>query len=258
MKSLDTALRVLSAFVRDRDCWGVAELATELAIGKSQVSKILSDLRSAGFVAQDPRTKVYSVGIQSFALGAQYLNNSRLVKEASGVMRRLTDSTAQTTTLCTLHGVDVLHLAAVEGPHFLDVGWRVGTWVPFHATAVGKVLFAFAGEALFRRAVSERGMPRLSPKTVCDPERFAKQLARVRRLGWSATSEETMAGLAALAVPVFGESQAIVAALGFIYPRHAVDETQCRTFVALLHDGARTISARLGAQVYPFGAAAGR
>ncbi len=188
-------------------------------------------------------------------LGAQFLNNHPTVREAAAELRRLAQRTEQTSTLCALEGSDVVHLASVEGPHFLDIGWRVGTWLPFHATAVGKVLFAFADPALLEEAFARHGMQRFTPTTICDLETYKKQLARTVQTGFAETNQETMNGLAAHAVPVFGPGQKVVAALGLIFPRHAVTAAQRPRHTAVLHDSARRISARLGARVYPYGKA---
>jgi IclR family pca regulon transcriptional regulator len=252
MKALATTLRILSLFATNRSRWGVSEIANELGLGKSVVSKNLASLHAAGFLERDERTRLFSPGIRAFALGAQYLNNSELMREASGVLRRLADETKQTSTLCTLHGVDILHLASVEGAHFLDVGWRVGTWLPFHATAVGKVLFAFAEADLVERAVATRGLEQFTATTICDAARYETQLEEVRRSGYSETFEETMVGLAAQAVPVVGPGGTVVAALGLIFPSREVDRKAARRYLRSVQDGARAISLRLGAQVYPF------
>jgi DNA-binding IclR family transcriptional regulator len=254
MKSLQTSLRILSAFCGERSNWGVTDLAGSLGLEKALVSKNLSCFREAGFLQQNPDTKAYSPGIHSFLLGAQFLNSNMLVREAGAELRRLTERTGQTSTLCTLEGSDVIHLASIEGPHFLDVGWRVGTWLPFHATAVGKTLFAFADPALLDDAIANRGMRRFTEMTICDPEAFKKQLARTVQTGWSDTNEESMSGLAAQAVPVFGAGQKLVAALGLIFPRRAVSSAQRTEQINALHISARKISVRLGA-VYPYGKA---
>jgi DNA-binding IclR family transcriptional regulator len=253
VKSLTSALRVLSTFADKSGSFSAAEIADALGLGRSHASKILNDLREAGFIDQDPKTRMFAVAARSFALGSQYLANSALARVASGPMRRLADQTGQTTTLCTLHGIDVLHLASIEGRHLLDVGWRVGTWVPFHATAVGKVLYAFAPRSLFEEALAKRGLPRLTPKTICKADTLDEQFVKLRRTGFSETSEETMAGLAALAVPVFGSDQEVLGALGLIYPLHTVESRDRRGLTDELHGAAREISGRMGAQLYPFG-----
>jgi DNA-binding IclR family transcriptional regulator len=246
-------LRVLHAFTKDRTRWSVSALAETLALNKSQVSKMLVEFREAGFLRQDPRTREYTVGVNAVTLGGNYLLEQPLLHEAIVVMRRLTDETGQTAALAVLDGIDVLYLAAVEGRHFLDVGWRVATWLPFHATAVGKVLFAFADETLVDRAAREKGMPRLSPNTICDVKSLKAQLAKVRSRGVAETAEETMAGLAAQAVPILGEGQACIAALGFVYPLHLLNPSKRKTHRAMLHKAARSLSSKMGARVYPFG-----
>ncbi|MCW5770366.1 MAG: IclR family transcriptional regulator [Rhodospirillaceae bacterium] len=253
MKSLNTSLRVLRAFTKDRSRWSVGALAEALGLNKSQVSKMLVEFREAGFLRQDPKTREYAVGIHALALAGNYLHDQPLVREAIVVMRRLTDETGQTSALAVLDGTGVLYLAALEGRHFLDVGWRVATWLPFHATAVGKVLFAFADDALVERAVAEVGLPRLSPNTICDPQALKAQFAKIRRSGVGETAEETMQGLGAQAVPILGEGQACIAALGLVYPIHIVSAAKRKLFRGKLHAAARSLSSKMGALVYPFG-----
>jgi DNA-binding IclR family transcriptional regulator len=255
MKALQNSLQLLSAFCGERTSWSVTELAAAFHFQKPLISKHLSCFREAGFLQQDPVTKLYSPGIRSFLLGAQFLNSSVLVRESSAELRRLTERTGQTSTLCIREGIDIVHLASVEGPHFLDVGWRVGTWLPFHATAVGKVLFAFAESRLLNAAIAGRGMRRFTKSTICDATTLKKQFAEIVQTGWADTNQESMAGLAAQAVPVFGDKQEVVAALGLIFPRHAVKASARTRQISLLHKSARRISVRLGAQVYPYGKA---
>jgi DNA-binding IclR family transcriptional regulator len=253
MRSLATALRVLRAFTRDQSRWSVGALAETLGLNKSQVSKMLVEFREAGFLRQDEHTRDYTVGIHAVALGGNYLHEQPLVHEAIVVMRRLTDETGQTAALAVRNDIDVLYLAAVEGRYFLDVGWRVATWLPFHATAVGKILFAFADEALVDRAGSATGLPRLSPNTICDVKSLKLQFAKIRKLGVAETVEESMAGLGAQAVPILGEGQNCIAALGFVYPLHVVSASKRKAYRTTLHNAARTLSSKMGARVYPFG-----
>jgi DNA-binding IclR family transcriptional regulator len=244
---------VLRAFTNDRSRWSVGELSNDLGLNKSLISKTLREFQQAGFLRQDPRSREYTVGVQAVALGGQYMNESQLVREAIVLMRRLTDRSGQTTALAILDDINVLYLVAVEGRLFLDVGWRVGTWLPFHATAVGKALFAFADSALLERAIAEAGIKSLGPNTVADAQELKAQLQKVRKTGVAETREETMGGLAAQAVPVFGEGQEIVAALGFVYPVHLLTPSKRKTYREMLHTAARTLSAKLGAGVYPYG-----
>jgi DNA-binding IclR family transcriptional regulator len=57
-------MRVLMAFSGDQQSFGVSELSDQLALPKSQVSKILATLRRHGLVTQDTASRRYSVGLR--------------------------------------------------------------------------------------------------------------------------------------------------------------------------------------------------
>jgi len=93
VKALASALRVFSAFSSNRGRWSVCELCEATGLSKSQVSKVLGEFRSAGFLRQDPASREYSVGLRAVALSANYLNSEALVHQAIGPMRRLANDT---------------------------------------------------------------------------------------------------------------------------------------------------------------------
>lgn len=252
MKALASALTVLGAFATNRGRWSVAELCERTGLNKSQVSKVLAVFRDAGYLQQDPATRHYSVGVLSMPLAGNYLAAQPLVHESIGPMRRLANEVEQTVVLSVLDGGRVLYLLGVEGPHFLDVGSRVGAWLEPHATAVGKALHAFAspdGHA----TLPDGELARLTKNTITDRKALAAQLARARKEGVAFTAGETDEGLGAQAVPLFGRGGALAGALGLVYPRHLVTAARRQSYTDRLHDVARQISTRLGAQVYPFG-----
>lgn len=256
LKSLSTGLRVLKEFTGVRSNWSVSDLSAHTGLKKSQLSKILATLRDSGFLYQDPKSREFSVALLSVALASGFMNSSRLAREASALMRELVDKSGQTVALCVLHEHDVLYLAAVEGPLFIDVGWRVGTWLPFHVTAVGKVLAAFLEEDELDAMIVKHGLPRFTPATICDAAALKAEFSRVRDIGVGETQGENIRGLGAMAVPVFGATGQVVASLAFIYPGQLIGSDKYRQFAKMLHDAARRLSAKLGAQVYPYGALA--
>ncbi len=252
MKALSNALALLDAFSSNRGRWSVKDLCDRTGFNKSQVSKVLGAFREAGLLRQDGDTREYSVGLRAVALAANYLNAEPLVHESIGHMRRLANQVEQTAVLSVLDGSKVMYLLGVEGPHFLDVGSRVGTWLPFHATAVGKVLMAFAcADPGFKLPGGE--LQRFTRNTVTDRKALAAEFARIRKDGAAFTTGETADGLAAQAVPIVGHGGETIATLGFVYPLHLVTPKKRQSYTELLHDAARQISTRLGAEVYPFG-----
>jgi DNA-binding IclR family transcriptional regulator len=253
MKSLASSLRVLGEFMTAQSPLSVVELADRVGMHKSQVSKILKTFRESGFLAQDPETKRYSVGINAFALGNNFINTYPLSRDALPVMRKLVDDTGHSAVVSVLHESSVIHLFAVEGRLFIDGRWRVGRWMPYHTTSAGRVLLAFGPPETVDYLLRTRGLPRLTPNTIVDPREFRAAVQKVRRSGIAVTRSETHQGTAAISVPLFGAEGRAVAALGLICPEHLLTRDEEARLAPMLQRAAREISVRLGADVYPFG-----
>ncbi len=255
IKSLSTALRLLLRFVAAEGRLGVGDLAQQIGLHKSQVSKILKTFRDYDFLEQDAETQKYSVGLNAFALGNNYVNAYPLSRDALPVMRKLVDETGHTATLSIMHNGNVIHLLAEEGRLFIDGRWRVGRWMPYHATAAGKVLLAFGPAERIDVLLKTRGLPPITANTITNERQFRAVLQKVRASGISVTRSETYTASAAIGAPVFSayaNGQA-VAALGLICPEHLLTREEEAQLVAPLQRAARELSFRMGAETYPFG-----
>lgn len=254
MKSLRGALRLLMEFTGEQPTFTIGELAARSGMGKSHVSKVIAAFVESGLLAQDPRSRALSVGARAFVLGARFINYDRLAREAMPVMREILQRTGHSTRLSVLDGDRVLYLVGMEGPMFVDTGWRVGTWLPAHSTTAGRVLLAFADE---RRVASllRRPLTRLTEHTVTDRRVLERLLARIRTTGYDIQRNETTQGLGTIGAPVFDASQAVTGVLSIAFPSHVVARGEEQPFVDALHAGARALSQRLGCPVYPFGGA---
>ncbi len=253
IKSLATALRLLSRFVAAQGPLGVADLARELGLNKSQVSKILKTFRDYGFIEQDAATQKYSVGLNAFALGNNYVNAYPLSRDALPVMRKLVDETGHSAALSIMRGGDVIHLLAVEGRLFIDGRWRVGRFMPYHSTSAGKLLLAFGPPERVDLLLKTRGLPRMTPNTITDERQFRTALQKARKTGISVSRSETYTASAAIGAPVFDATGQAIAVLGLICPEHLLTRQEEERLVAPLQRAARELSFKMGVDTYPFG-----
>ena len=253
MKSLRMSLRLLLEFSGEQRDFGVGELAERCGVSKGQVSKVLEAFADHGFLSQDPETRRYSVGVQSYTLGARFLTNDRLCRAAMPVMRELVTRTGHSARLSILHGDQVLYLIGLEGPLFVDTGWRAGTSLPVHSTSAGRVLLAFMDPKLAQHLLSASPLLPVTEHTITDRVRIEKIVKEVRIKGYATQRSETTPGLGTIAVPVFDAQRQAIGALGIAFPSHvelAEDEVD---IADRLHQAARTLSQRIGCTVYPFG-----
>ncbi|WP_173934333.1 IclR family transcriptional regulator [Chelativorans sp. Marseille-P2723] len=253
MKSLDSAMRVLTSLMEEQQNFGVSELAGRLGLPKSQVSKVLATLRRHGLVQQDPVTRRYSVGLRAYALGSRFITYDRLSRESLPIIRSLVEETGHSARLSVRDGDEAIYLIGVEGPHFIDTGWHAGTWLPWHATSAGRILLAFMEEEEVERIIAAKGMAPVTSYSVSSHSRLKTVLARARKRGYDVQRNETTIGLGTIAVPIFGEQQRVVGALSLVFPETVVDAGEEPELASILHGRARVLSMRMGSVVYPVG-----
>lgn len=253
MKSLRLSLRLLLEFSGEQRDYGVGELAERCAVSKGQVSKVLQAFADHGFLAQDPESRRYSVGVRSYTLGSRFLAHDRLCRAAMPVMRDLVAHTGHSARLSVLYGDQVLYLMGLEGPLFVDTGWRAGTTLPVHSTTAGRVLLAFMEPEQARQLLSAIPLRAVTPHTITDRAKIEKIVARARVTGYATQRNETTPGLGTVAVPIFGAHQQAIGALGIAFPSHVELASDEAEIANQLHQSARTLSQRIGCTVYPFG-----
>lgn len=87
--------------------------------------------------------------------------------------------------------------------------------LPAYATALGKALLAFSPDGIVEHIIAN-GLVAYTPRTLADPERLRHGLATIRLTRVAISHWEYKAGLSSVAVPVFGNGGAPVAALELV------------------------------------------
>src|SRR5207247_1011359 len=100
---------------------------------------------------------------------------------------------------------------ATASASVVGVNW-LGRRTPVHCTASGKVITAFAPDAVRERLLA-LPLDRVTPHTIIDRKQLEAQLEEVRTAGVAGTNEELEVGLDAVAAPVFGADGEVLAAL---------------------------------------------
>jgi DNA-binding IclR family transcriptional regulator len=106
-------------------------------------------------------------------------------------------------------GISYLERAAERGSGRCSSGL---TFLPAHATALGKALLAHAPAPVVQE-VLDAGLPSYTPQTLTTAWQLHAALAATRRKGMAISRWEQRVGECAIAVPVFGPHGGVVAAL---------------------------------------------
>ena len=237
-------LRLLSGRARRL---GVVDLAGELGLPKGTVHGLLRTLCHVGFVEQDPETGKYQLGAALLHMGSSYLDGNELRTRALNWSDSLAARTREAVRIGTLHDHQVLVVHHVFRPDNTLQTLDVGSLLPAHATALGKVLLAHHPYVL--DALVERGLTALTDATIRDRDRLERELVRVRERGWAAEIGELSRGQVSLAAPIIDRSGLTVGAMGiFGSPeRLLVARQPRREMLADVREAARSVSRELGA-----------
>src|SRR5690349_15290095 len=190
-QTIDRAAQLLTLVLEAETPRALTELADDAALPKSTTSRLLGALERQGLIQQRGRRGSFEPG----PVMRRYASRGQLAEMAQPHLEALSEASGETINLAVAGPLGVEHLAQVESRHFLGTGQWVGRRVPFHCTAVGKVLIAFGGADPGR-------LEPLTPVTIVDPDELATEIARVRRDRCAAAVDELEIGLASLAAPV--------------------------------------------------------
>lgn len=234
---LGKARLILEAFQLDDVDLSLSELARQTGISKASVHRLAQELLEWGMLERSGLA--YRLGMRAFELGSR-VPRFRVLRDAvRPLMEGLHFSTKETVHLAVLDGLDVLYLEKVTGARQATRPSRIAGRMPLHSTATGKVLLAYGPPSLLDEVV-DRGLERVTPVTIVLPGVLAEQLRGVRERQYAVEQEETTAGYTSVAVPLFGSSGMVLAALSLTAPTFRADTA---AFAAALTAVTRKIAA---------------
>ena len=141
MQSVDRALLVLEILATLGQA-GVTEIAAELGVHKSTVSRLIAVLESRGYVEQTSERGKYRLGFTIARLARASSGHLDLVKLSQDVCDTLAPDVGETTNLAILDEDRIVNIVEAIGPEQITLRTWVGQSCPAHATSSGKVLLA--------------------------------------------------------------------------------------------------------------------
>ncbi|TLM88148.1 IclR family transcriptional regulator [Pseudarthrobacter sp. NamE5] len=245
VQSVDRALTVLEILARDGHA-GVSEIAEEIGIHKSTVSRLLGSLVSREMVQQNSDRGKYQLGFGILRLASSIPGRLSLVREARPVLEALAEEFKETVNLAVLRSNYAVNVDQAMGPSTLATYDWVGNLTPLHATSSGKVLLAALPAEERDRILKETGLPPRTPRTITNRKELETQLIDVAREGYGLVREEFEIGLTAVAVPVYNHLSAVIGAISISGPAFRFDPEKTPGLIEALKDAGLQVSARMG------------
>ncbi len=245
VQSVDRALAVLEILARDGHA-GVSDIAEEMGIHKSTVSRLLGSLVSREMVHQNSERGKYQLGFGILRLASSIPGRLSLVREARPVLESLAEEFKETVNLAVLRSNYAVNVDQAMGPSTLATYDWVGSLTPLHATSSGKVLLAALPADDRDRVLKETGLPPRTPRTITNRKELETQLLDVARDGYGVVREEFEIGLNSMSVPVYNHVGAVIGAVSISGPAFRFDPEKAPGLLEALKQGGLQISAKMG------------
>jgi DNA-binding IclR family transcriptional regulator len=225
--ALERGLKLLTLFDRQRTEISAPEAARMLGLPRSTTFRLIRTLEHFGLLER--AGNAFRLGPGMLRLGFEYVAALPFTDIAKPIVESLRDATGYAAQLAIQDGREVVFIVRAVAASAFASSVTVGTRMPAHATALGRVFLAeLSGpdlRALYRdekqRDEKQRDVKLqvYSPQT---PRTFAElvRLLRDDHARGYATSESFFeAGISAIAAPVRDGSGRVVAALSVTIPK---------------------------------------
>ncbi len=208
---------VLSLIVDSKRPLGVTEIARTLALSKSTVFGILKALQEENLIVKSKSTKRYTIGEELFKIAKRVLQGGELSSVARPFLEKLVEEVDETVFLCVREDSVVKVIDTIETRKKLKISSPIGTRLPITASVFCKAFLAPMEDSDIRDFLKEKGLPKYTPNSITDLDRFLDEIRVARKRHYSLDLEEYLMGVRAIATLVYANDYPVgaICILGF-------------------------------------------
>lgn len=211
-------LQILEVLAQEGRPLTATEINASLKLPVPTIHRLVGNLEAEGYLSRHLDGRSYQPGprLRLMMQGVVRFWHHDLPQR--DVLIRLNQRLGETCNLSIPDGDAMLYIDRVETHWPLRVQLHVGSRVPLHATAAGKMCLALIDTAKQERYLKRAALEAHTPRTITDPDHLRDELRQFREQGYSSDSGEFVPGMIALAVPVLGHHGQLIATVSFHAP----------------------------------------
>lgn len=196
------AMMILEALGQRSEPLPPAEIGRLIGLPKQTVHRLCNTLLDEGYLARDEQGRGLRPGrrARQMASGILHASTSHIARHQ--ILRTVAEATGETVNFVVPEDQGMSYKDRVETNWAFRIQLPVGSHVPFHCTASGKVFLSTLPKAEKRRLVNVMKLQGLTPNTLTTADDLLAELRQISRQGYALDNEEFVEGMVAVAVPV--------------------------------------------------------
>ena len=237
---------VLRCFTVEEPQQGVTEIAAQVGLHKSSVSRILATLESQEIVERDERSRKFRLGLGLIAVAGPLLANLDVRRVSLPMLQDLSVEIGETVALVVWDGSEAVTVEQVVSTQNIKHTTPLGTR---YASALNSSVRVFLAELPAERArtLIDGGSAAVAADAGLDVDELLGLLAQTRERGYAVNYGETFSEEVGICAPVRDHRGEIVAGVLMAAPFYRVGLERVAELGQRVVDTATRISARLGA-----------
>ena len=190
-------------------------ICNHLNLPKATVSRLINTLHSMGFLEQDNKAGLYTLGAKLLTLGNIVNKRLNLSSIATPIMEKLSESLNEMVKLSIMRGDIIYPLVNIECKKAIRITLDSGTVYPPYIGAAGKLLLSLSsdGSKYFNNVLPNIDLVKYTKNTITDLTKLEQTLNEIKKLGYSWDNQEESSGIYAIAAPIYNSIGEVIAAL---------------------------------------------
>lgn len=219
------------------------EVNNRIGLPKPTVHRLFATMEREGFLQRDIDGKSYSPGPRLRKFSINVLSSLRIRTARVAVLTALAEEVGETCNIATPDRDSMIYLDRVETKWPLRIQLPVGTKVPFHCTASGKMYLSTLRPSHLRTFIQSARLAEQTKYTITDADDLTTEIKKVQARGFSTDNEEFLEGMVAVAVPISDARGRLLATLSVHAPTQRISLEELKSHVPLISRTAGTLMA---------------
>lgn len=248
MRTVDKALGLLKYFSVETPEWGLSGLARAARMDKATTLRMLQVMTRHGFLAQDPATRRFRLGVAPLNLARVREATNPLTSIIEPVMERVMSLTNETTHVSTGIGATIIPIGVLEPQRSTRVFVDPSIELPIHASASGLAYLAFCEPSVLATVLEDSDFEEFTDVTPMSEAELMPQIEATRARGFciaDKTYDEEVVGVAA---PFFDQSGFAHGTIAVATPSYRMTEKVLARTADAVVAGALEITRGIGAE----------
>lgn len=255
IQSIEVGGNLLLALAHHGRPMALKDLSLAASMAPAKAHPYLVSFGKLGLIAQDVESGRYGLGPLAMQLGLISLQQFDPVRLATPLIAELAQTLGHTVGIAVWGNRGPTMVRIEEAPSAVHVNMRHGTVMSMRGTASGLLFAAYLPRDLVLAALADEHCAELRARGDAVPAKprvkvdaaMEVELSQIKRRGLSRVTGGAVAGISAMAAPVFTEGGAMVLSFTTIGPSAIFDSTLDGSVATALKRAAAVVSKCLGA-----------